>query len=141
MLKKEKNVGYRAIVHYHFKKGLEEEGILFLERELMKKAQQMGCHGIEIWQNEKAQTYVIGIGHWKSIEEARRFQDKWNAKEKELLRFCTNVPEREFYEFRSAFTQRATTPAKARVRHSLKAHAKRRTKTKAHTRARMRHAA
>ncbi len=44
--------GYRAIVHYHFKKGMEEQGIRFLENELLRKAHQLGVHDIEILFNE-----------------------------------------------------------------------------------------
>ena len=44
---------YRAIVHYHFKEGMEEKGIQFLENELVKKGRELGCHYIELWQNEK----------------------------------------------------------------------------------------
>lgn len=99
---------YRAIVHYHFKRGMEEQGIRFLENELVKKAQEYGCHYVEIWQNEKDHTIVEGVAVWHDIEDARRFQSKWKNKEQELVRkFCEDSPEREFCKIRSIFVEKA----------------------------------
>lgn len=98
---------YRAVVHYEFKKGMEEEGIKFLERELVKKAQNYGCHEIELLHSEKNPCHLIGIATWKNIEEAKKFQATWDAKEKEILRYCTDVPKREFFKMRSTYTEKA----------------------------------
>lgn len=98
---------YRAIVHYHFKKGMEEKGLKFLETELIKKAQEYGCHGIELWQSEKDHTKLVGIGHWNNIEEARKFQAHWDSKERELMQYCINRPEREFYKIKSTYAEKA----------------------------------
>jgi hypothetical protein len=96
---------FRAVVHYNFKKGMEEQGIKFLETELLRKAKEFGCHGIELWQSGKSGDTVLGIGLWNSVEEARRFQAAWGPKEKELLRFCTGTPHREFYKVRSVYAE------------------------------------
>jgi len=98
---------YRAFVHYHFKKGLEEEGILFLERELVKKAAQWGCHNIEIWQHEEDPHYVIGVAEWTSFDEAKKFQSQWHKKEEQMIQMCTNAPEREFYKLRTTFKEKS----------------------------------
>ncbi|MBY0528823.1 MAG: hypothetical protein K2P51_01385 [Rhabdochlamydiaceae bacterium] len=98
---------FRAIVHYKFKKGMEEQGMKFLENELIKKAQEYGCHGIEFWQNGKHSTDIIGIGCWNNIEEARKFQSHWDAKEKELMRYCEEKPHRQFYQVRSMFSEKS----------------------------------
>ena len=98
---------YRAVVNYEFKKGMEEEGMKFLENELIKKADQYGCHGLELLCSEKNACHVIGIGTWKNIEEAKKFQSKWGAKEKELLRFCVNTPSHEFFNIRSTYTEKS----------------------------------
>lgn len=97
---------YKALVHYHFKKGMEEQGIKFLERELVKKAHQYGCHGIDLLQSEKDPTLLIGVGYWNTIEEARQFQAIWVVKEKELLKFCVDRPVREFYRLRNHFEEK-----------------------------------
>ncbi len=98
---------YRAVVHYTFKKGMEEEGLKFLENELVKKGAQYGCHGIELLQNGKDSTTVIGIGYWNDIEEARKFQSAWDKKEKELAKYCTSAPKREFYKIRCNYMEKA----------------------------------
>lgn len=97
---------YRAIVHYHFKKGMEEKGIKFLERELLSKAQEFGCHGLELWQDERDPTFLVGIGAWNSIDDARRFQSHWDEKEKELIEFCESAPKREFLKIRSTYAEK-----------------------------------
>lgn len=97
---------YKALVNYHFKKGMEEQGIKFLERELIKKAQEYGCHGIELLQSEKNPSLLIGVGYWNSIDEARQFQTIWNAKESELLKFCINKPTREFFKLRNSYSEK-----------------------------------
>lgn len=97
---------YKAIVQYHFKKGMEEQGLKFLDKELIKKAQEYGCHGIELCQNEKDHTYLVGIALWNDIEDARRFQSLWDSKERELLRFCTSTPKREFFRVRDTYTEK-----------------------------------
>ncbi len=97
---------FRAIVHYKFKKGMEEQGIKFLENELVKKAQEYGCHGIELWQNGKDATNLVGIGSWNSLEEARTFQSHWDSKEHELMRYCQEKPHREFFKVCSVYAEK-----------------------------------
>lgn len=97
---------YRAVVHYNFKKGMEEQGIRFLENELIKKAQEYGCHNIELLHSEQDPSHLIGIGLWHNIEEARRFQSYWNSKEKELGKFCKNSPKREFFKIRATYAEK-----------------------------------
>jgi len=98
---------YRAIVHYHFKKGMEQQGIRFFENELLKKAQEYGCHSIELWQDERDPQHLIGTGMWNSLEEARRFQSHWNEKERELINFCTNTPKREFLKIKATYSEKS----------------------------------
>lgn len=97
---------YRALVHYNFKKGMEKQGIKFLENELIKKAQELGCHNIELLHSEHDPSYVIGIGHWNNIEEARAFQSHWNSKEKELVSYCRNTPKREFFKIEATYFEK-----------------------------------
>jgi len=98
---------YRAVVHYNFKKGMEEKGIKFLENELIKNAQKYGCHYIELMQNEKDHSHLIGIATWTSLDDARRFQSLWKEKEKEFLQYCTGSPEREFCKVRSNYMEKS----------------------------------
>ncbi|NNM43404.1 MAG: hypothetical protein HKM07_03595 [Chlamydiae bacterium] len=98
---------YRAFVHYHFKKGMEEKGMKFLENELFKKAQTYGCHGLELLQNEVDSCQVLGIGFWNSLEEAKKFQSVWDSKEKELMEFCERKPNREFCKVRTTYAEKA----------------------------------
>ncbi|HSX03547.1 MAG TPA: hypothetical protein VLG76_02335 [Rhabdochlamydiaceae bacterium] len=98
---------YRALVHYNFKKGMEERGIKFLESELLMKATEYGCHNIEILQNEMEPTNVIGVALWHSLEEAKKFQSEWEKKEKQLLQFCKNPPKREFMHVRFSFLEKS----------------------------------
>lgn len=103
---------YRVIVHYHLKKGMEEQGIQFLENELIKKGQEFGCHYLEIWQNEKDPSIVEGVAVWNDLEDARRFQSKWENKEKELVdKFCTDKPTREFCKIRSTYVEKQSKKA------------------------------
>ncbi len=98
---------YRAFVHYHFKKGMEEEGLKFLNNELLKHAKDYGCHGIELLYNEREPSEVLGIGLWNSLEEAKSFQSLWDKKEKELVRYCTNVPKREFFKIEASYLEKS----------------------------------
>ena len=97
---------FKAVVHYHFKKGKEMQGLKFLENNLLKQAQEMGCHYIEMLQCERDPTYVIGIAVWSNINEARRFQSTWDRYEQELLQFCTKTPEREFFKIKGIFEEK-----------------------------------
>jgi hypothetical protein len=98
---------YRAIVQYHFKKGMEAEGIRFLENELIKKAKEYGCHTIELCHCERDPTLLIGIASWDNLEEAKRFQSTWGAKEREIMRFCSAAPHHEFFRLQSSYKERA----------------------------------
>jgi len=97
---------YRAIVHYSFKKGMEAQGLKFLEEELVKKAQNYGCHFIELWQNERDPSIVVGVAIWNDLEDARRFQSKWQEKEQELMQFCTESPKREFFVLKTTYVEK-----------------------------------
>lgn len=97
---------YRVIVHYHFKEGMKDEGIKFLEDELLKTAKDCKCQDIEVWYNEKEPSHNIGMGLWDDLEEARKFQMKWKAKEKELMKYCSEVHHREIYRVSSGFAKK-----------------------------------
>ncbi len=97
---------YRAIVHYHFKKGQEKEGLKYLEDELAKAAKAAGCKDIEVWYSERESGHVIGMGLWDSLDDARKFQSKWEAKEKELMKYCSEKPHREIYHVCSDFAKK-----------------------------------
>ena len=86
---------------------MESKGINFLENELIKKAQAYGCHTIELLKSEKDPSHVVGIGYWNDIEDARKFQAQWNSKEQELLTYCINKPEREFYKLGPVYSEKA----------------------------------
>ena len=98
---------FRAVVQYHFKKGMEEQGIHFLENELLKKASSYGCHHIELLQDSKDHSYFIGIAEWNSLEEAKKFQMHFASKEKELLRFCIKEPTRHFCMLRNQYIEKS----------------------------------
>jgi len=89
---------YRAIVHYHLKKGKKDQAIQFLEKNLLEKAMELGCHDIEILIDERNPERLIGMGIWNNFNEAKKFQSIWEAKEKELMQFCEKKPMREFYK-------------------------------------------
>lgn len=98
---------YRAIVTYHFKKGMEEKAIQFLEKELIQKAKELGGHYLELWQNEKSPSIVEGIGIWTNLEDAKAFQSKWEKWEKELVsKYCERAPEREFCKLRGSYSEK-----------------------------------
>lgn len=97
---------YRAIVHYHFKKGQEKEGMRFLEDELAKAAKAAGSGELEVWYSERESEHVIGMGIWNSLDDARRFQSTWESKEKELMKFCTEKPHREVYRVCDSFAKK-----------------------------------
>ena len=101
------SANYRVIVHYHFKKGMEEQGIKFLENELFKKGQEFGCHHIELWQNERDKCIVEGVAIWNDLEDAKRFQSRWELKEKEMVnKFCIQTPTREFCKLRTSYSEK-----------------------------------
>jgi|GEM_PF-2644772 len=89
---------FKAIVHYHFKKGQEEQGFKLLENEISKKCKEKGCQGIELLRNEKQPHLVLGIATWNSLEEARHFQTIWQEKEKEIAKMCQEPPHHEFFK-------------------------------------------
>lgn len=96
---------YRAVVNYKFKSGMESQGIRFLENELIKKADSYGCHHIEILQSESNPAHVLGVALWNDIQDARRFQARWAAKERELVKMCTESPKREFFKIATLFNE------------------------------------
>lgn len=99
---------YRAIVHYHLKKGMEEKGLRFLENELVKKGPELGCHYLELWQNEKDSSIIEGVAMWNTLDEAKKFQTLWSSKEKEFIHlFCTETPKREFCKLRHSYIEKA----------------------------------
>lgn len=97
---------FRAIVHYNLKKGMEEKGLKFLENELIKHANEFGCHSIEILQSQRDPMNIVGIATWNSLEDAREFQGMWAEKEQELIYFCTSSPKREFFKIRNSYQEK-----------------------------------
>jgi quinol monooxygenase YgiN len=99
---------YKAVVHYHFKNGVQNQGIQFLEKELIKNAENYGCHQIEILHSEEDPTHVIGLALWNDIEDARHFQAKWVTKEHELVsKLCIEPPRREFFKIASSYVEKS----------------------------------
>jgi len=97
---------FRAVVQYHFKKGMEEQGIKFLENELINKATQYGCHHIELLQDDKDHSFFIGVATWSSFEEAKKFQAHFESKEKELMKFCVKAPTRHFCRLKNQYNEK-----------------------------------
>jgi len=89
---------FRAIVHYHFKKGHEEEGIKYLEEHLTKEISRHGGHHIEIFRDESQHGNVIGIAEWNNVDEAKKFQKYFSAIENEMSRFLSDKPSHHFYK-------------------------------------------
>jgi quinol monooxygenase YgiN len=89
---------FRAIVTYQFKKGMQEQGFEFLQKNLTDHAKEFGCHEIEFLIDERNPQHVIGTGLWHSVAEAKNFQSKWTNIEKELIEFCSRPPERKIYK-------------------------------------------
>lgn len=96
---------YRAVVNYRFKSGMEHQAMKFLENELMRKGDSYGCHNIEILQSELDPTHVLGVALWNDIQDARRFQARWAAKEHELVKMCSEAPKREFFKIATSFAE------------------------------------
>lgn len=98
---------FRALIQYHFKKGMEEQGIKFFENELIKKAKQYSCHHIELLSDEKDHSFYMGIAEWKNFDEAKKFQKQWESKEKEMMKFCSKEPTRHFCKMRASYNEKA----------------------------------
>jgi hypothetical protein len=97
---------YRGIVHYHFKKGCEENGIKSLEVELFKAAHEFGNHNFDICFDEKDPCHVIGMAWWNCFEDAHQFQQMWQRKEREILEHCVGEPKREFFKLRKSLFEK-----------------------------------
>lgn len=89
---------YKALVHYHFKKGQEEKAFKLLQNELNKLPSIQGCSGMELLHNEKDPSRAVGITIWESIDDARDFQTLWNETEKEITLFCDERPHHQFFK-------------------------------------------
>jgi quinol monooxygenase YgiN len=98
---------YRGIVHYYFKKGWEEKGIKYLEVELFKAAHEYGNHHFDIYYDEKNPGHVMGTSIWNTFDEAHRFQEMWQRKEKEIMEHMTKEPMREFYKLRKSMFEKS----------------------------------
>jgi len=97
---------YRGIVHYHFKKGWEEKGIKLLEVELFKAAHEFGNHSFDLCYNERDPGHVIGTSWWNTVEEAHRFQEGWQEKEREIVEHCMQEPKREIFKHRKSIFEK-----------------------------------
>jgi hypothetical protein len=102
-MKESKEIGgrmsaYKAVVHYHFKKGMEKKGEKFIEDELIKAAERCGCHDIEFCKDKKDACHFVGMGTWDSLQEGEKFHKQWIANEKELMKYCTHRPHRDVFE-------------------------------------------
>jgi hypothetical protein len=79
---------------------MEEQGIAFLEKELVRGASRYGIHRVELLQDSLDPSFFIGIAEWDSLEEARSFQARFIEKEKELMKYCSSTPTRHFCKVR-----------------------------------------
>merc|ERR1712038_1727185 len=85
-------VGYRILVHYHVKPGMEQNIMSFTENELLKTAQDLGFHQGEFWQDEKNPSHIIASGTWKTLESAQDFQSIWESAKPKLMEWCSEEP-------------------------------------------------
>ncbi len=88
---------YKAVVHYHFKKGKEKEGKKFIENELLHAAEECGCHNIEFCQDEKDSCHFVGMGTWDDMKSWKKFHEHWKANEHKLQELCEHHPHRDMY--------------------------------------------
>lgn len=97
---------YRVIVHYRFSKEKEKEGIDFLEEELLKTAKECNCQDVEVWYNEKEPLHTVAMALWDNLEDARKFQAKWESREKELKKYCSEAIYREVFKVCTNFAKK-----------------------------------
>ncbi len=95
--------GYRVIVQYHIKKGMEKQAVRFFEKEMVKKALEYGSYGIELWQDPNDPTILFGTGVWSSLEEENRFIAQWESEMHEMRNYCVNDPTRIVYKIHGAW--------------------------------------
>lgn len=88
---------YRVIVHYHVKPGMEGKLKSFLENNILKPAQDLGCLDPEYMHDENDPSHFIGTGIWDSMEKCQNFHMKWEGLKEELLQYCAEEPYREIY--------------------------------------------
>ncbi|MFZ4100292.1 MAG: hypothetical protein ACOYKZ_08225, partial [Chlamydiia bacterium] len=88
---------FPVIVHYHFKKGLEKEGLQHLMSVLRDKATELGGQNLGLWQSDQDPTHVMGMGWWDSLEDSNRFQAYWNSQMGQLSKYLASPPVRECY--------------------------------------------
>lgn len=91
---------YRSIVHYYFKPGMEDKGLHYLENELGKRGGEYGYHMIYFLQNEREKGHIMAYAEWNSIEEARKFQSRFEKKEMEMHHMWQRPPHHEWYHMR-----------------------------------------
>lgn len=93
---------YKAVVHYHFKKGKENQGRKFVEDELLKAASHCGCHNIEFCQDEKDSCHFVGMGTWDNMNDWKKFHKVWKVNEARLMELCEHHPHRDVYKIETS---------------------------------------
>ena len=91
-------MAFRAMTHYYLKEGKVKEGIEFIEKEIVAKAAEMGCHDLNLIQQQNMLNHVIGEGIWETLEEAKKFTPELEEKLEQLSSFCQTPPKREMYK-------------------------------------------
>lgn len=99
-------MAYRAIATYYFKKGLEDQGMKFIEAELFAHARAWGCQDIEWMQDEKDPSHWISTGVWSNLNDAIKFQNLINSQAPNLSKYCTVTPKREIYKIKHVAFER-----------------------------------
>lgn len=97
----------RVIVHFNFKKGMEEKGVTIIEDELFEFLKKSGCQKSELFQDAENPSHYYYTADWNSVNDAKKIQKEWESKTKELHTYCTNHPKREIYITKSSLLAKA----------------------------------
>ena len=90
---------------FHCKKGMEAKGWAFLERECIKKANDLGCKQIEVHQNERDPLSFLWVAHWYQLSDFHKFQAYLETKKAEMLHLLMEYPKFEIYKMLDMFSR------------------------------------
>ncbi len=91
---------FQVVFSLHFKKGMEHQGMQFVENKYAKKAIESGLQEFRAWQDINDPSHYIFTGHWNNKELLHKYQSQanWEAAQRELTQYCSQPPKKAIYK-------------------------------------------
>lgn len=86
------------MMEFQFNKGMESDGMKFMNTEMKPMINKMGGLEIKVFQDEMNPMIHMMMIHWNNMAKMKQFKMEWMKMEHKFKKHCSHMGEMEMYK-------------------------------------------